>query len=255
MSIQAIVTAGQLQPGFCWTNAQDFVQALVSILNVTFPGTFNSFNFGNAVPAPGDRNKPWFRLNPDGTPDRWYVYLGGWISPNPRAASSKERIIWMDTEANLWAYDGGDGTNPGTNAPTPTTGAMWQRDTTFGDEVSNIFRVPIGIGKNPTSYDGGAPLQIAVGGTGGVERVALAVNQTPKHQHTVGSRDSTADDGGNNSQEFVNNFDYAGANVGPLANTSFVGGDGSGNTVSHDNLPPYVGVIYGKRTSRVFYSV
>lgn len=48
------------------------------------------------------------------------------------------------------------------------------------------------------------------------------------HNHSVGSRDSTADDGvASGNREFISDYGYSGSNAGPLSNTSYNGGNES----------------------------
>lgn len=64
-----------------------------------------------------------------GTPIRWFFWNGSaWVWPHLTPPGSGERRIWVGTEADLWFYDGGDGTNPAT--ATDTVGAMWEKDLT-----------------------------------------------------------------------------------------------------------------------------
>lgn len=65
-----------------------------------------------------------------GDPIRWLTWNGSaWVWPHPVVPGTGERRMWVGTEADLWSYDGGDGTDPAT--ATDTTGAMWMVDTVF----------------------------------------------------------------------------------------------------------------------------
>lgn len=92
---------------------------------------------------------------------------------------------------------------------------------------------------------GGTADSIVVSHTHGI---SSSVND-PGHAHYVGSRDSTAGDGGNYAQEFVSN---AGSGYGPNTTTNSTG---TGITVStsisatgssgvNANLPPYYALAY-----------
>ena len=68
------------------------------------------------------------------------------------------------------------------------------------------------------------------------------------HTHQIGSRDSTANDGSNPLQEFVNDY---GTGNGPPATTSSVSGGTPSGTISttgssgtNANLPPYYALAY-----------
>lgn len=180
MPSNAIVTlvAGQLPQGFCFQTPQQYYEAIIAATSAFLPGNFSTFNFGNTVPDPGDQDKPWLRLDVNGDIDRWYVFVGQWRAPNPIPPSSLERRIFRGSGVDIWSYDGGDGTDPGVNPPTDTTGAMWQRDLTFNE------RFPLGLsGSYPLDSTGGSFAEthhhtIPVNGlvTGGV--TPIAVNPT-----------------------------------------------------------------------------
>ncbi len=62
-----------------------------------------------------------------GDPLRWFFWNGtAWVWPHQVPPLSEERRLWLGTEADLWFYDGGDGTTP--VGATDTTGAMWAVD-------------------------------------------------------------------------------------------------------------------------------
>ena len=134
MAIPLNVIVGQLTQT-CFQTEQARANAIGQALQVVFPLSSSTFNYGSTTPTVDNQAQPWFRLNGDGTPDKWYVYSNGfWISPNLRQASGSEVIFWDDTLSNLALYDGGEGNytvnSDGTITPTiaigPTTGPMWQ---------------------------------------------------------------------------------------------------------------------------------
>lgn len=80
-----------------------------------------------------------------------------------------------------------------------------------------------------------------VGATGGEEKHTLTEAEMPKHTHGVGSRDPLAhlmQSGGVISQQLLGSYTYS---------TYFTDEKGSGN--SHNNLMPYIVVIYWHRTA------
>lgn len=250
--------------GYCPANWQALANAIASGMAGYVPGTYTFFNYGNSEPAPADRDKPWLRLNADGSPDKFFVYWSGvWASQNATPALGSERIIWVGSEADLWAYDGGDGTDPTATPPTATTGAMWVRDTIFD------FRIPMGVGTNTVVYDGNPATAIAVGGTAGEERHELLAAESPEHDHfvakasTVGSSAGSVGateyvaryfDNDNNSND--NRYQLKGTtSEADVGLTSPTGGDSAGDTTSHQNLPPVIGVFFGKRSVRSHYTV
>lgn len=245
MSLPVTITKAPFPAGYCWPGPDQYGTDLVALLTAVVAGNISAFVIGTTTPAPSDQNKPWFRFNPDGTPDKWYIYVGAWISLHPVPPSSASRIIWTGSEASLWAYDGGDGTNPTISAPTDTTGAMWQRDLAFGkDDGTASFRVPVGIGKNPTAYDGNPATVITPGATGGEERHVIVVGELATHTHIVGS-DTVNQSGAANPVHQVHDYSTA------PEQTSASGPAGS--SLSHQNMPPYLGVIFAQRTVRRFY--
>lgn len=262
MSLPVTFTFGNLPANYCFTTPTQFWIDLQALISATV-ANLSGINYGNAVPAPADQNKPWMRLNGDGTPDGFYVFNGVWERQHPFPPSSNARIIWMGTESDLWAYDGGDGTDPSSTPPTDTTGAMWVRDTAFGsDDGVNAFRVPIGIGKYPTGYDGGSPLQIGVGDLHGEQRHTLITSEIPPHQHNVVNTDTGDPSAPNlNPGNYITNYgqhaassiEYllcGSATVATLGLTALAGGG-----TSHNLLNPCIGVIFAKRSARKFITI
>lgn len=247
-----VLSLGQLPNPNCWTGPQQFGLDLVAAMSAVMSGSFNGINFGSTLPNPEDQDKPWFRTNPDGSPDRLYVFAGQWISRHPIPAGSRMNGIWDDTEANLWAYDGGDGKDPITNIPTAVSGAMWQRNFAFGADAgspggASCFRIPVGIGTNPIAYntspDTFPATSITIGDApGGEERhILTSPTELPAHTHTfwgpIGDVGSTI--GGDTA-----------SNYGAKETT-----DSTGLSGSHNNMPPYYPVIFARRTARQFFTL
>lgn len=95
----------------------------------------------------------------------------------------------------------------------------------------------------------GATGTYAVGATGGsADAVVVSHSHSitdPTHRHYVGSRDSTADNGGNATQEFVQN---AGTGAGPNTYTDYeatgITINSTGSSATNANLPPYYALCY-----------
>lgn len=119
-----------------------------------------------------------------------------------------------------------------------------------------------GAGKVMIGLDGADATFSTVGNTGG-SKDAIVVSHThtatstvtdPTHRHNVGSQDSTADTGGNVSQEFVRD---SGSGTGPTTYTNYASTGISvstslsttGSSATNANLPPYVVVYMWKRTA------
>jgi len=243
--LQIQFTMGNFPEGYCFSGVQSYANDLVALLTGIVPGGAGLVISAN-VPAPGDQNKLWVRLNSDGTMEGIYIFLGVWLRPHPSPPNvNAVPLIWKGTEPDLWAYDGGDGTDPSANPPTDTTGAMYMRDTDFGaDDGSIPFRVPIGSGKNSVTYDGNPATQINVGDTGGEERHKLVVGELASHTHDFVVNHETGQGGAGYKR------DNDATQGSPALTTVATGGD-----LSHQNLPPYRGVIFARRTVRKFITV
>ena len=115
-----------------------------------------------------------------------------------------------------------DGTNPGTLLG-------------FGTWVAfGAGRVPVGIDATQTEFDTAEE-------TGGAKTHTLTISEMPSHTHNLGSKDSTAGDGGSFNEEFIE--DPADTTNGPNVTSSSTGGGSA-----HNNLQPYIVVYMWKRT-------
>ena len=108
-------------------------------------------------------------------------------------------------------------------------------------------RFPVGVGAFAASGS------VAVLGTAtstsivGEDKHTLTVPETPKHTHSM-TWDSNDTSGGDQ----LNTLYYGPeANIpnNMIKNTGETGGD-----VAHNNLPPFYGVYFIKRTSRIYYT-
>src|SRR5512139_1932713 len=235
MSVNVEFSLANFAPGYCWAGPQTFATDLIALLTGTIPGTFSSFNFGSTTPAPEDQDKPWIKTDVSGNLEGVYTYNGVWVRPHPVPYASNYVAMWKGSEADLWAFDGGDGTDPSTNPPTDTSGAMWVRDTDFD------FRIPLGVGTSDTDYGGGATT-VAVGGEGGEEKHVLTAAEMPAHSHGLaGAGLVTNQVGGYNVQ-----------GSGVAVNVVFPVSQGSDD--AHENMPPYRAVYFIKRSARKYYT-
>jgi hypothetical protein len=116
-----------------------------------------------------------------------------------------------------------DGTNPGTLLG-------------FGTWVAfGAGRVPVGQNTSDSDFN-------TLEETGGAKTHTLTLSEIPSHRHEVGSKDSTAGDGGAFNEEFVEQ--YGDTTNGPAVPTSYQGGGSA-----HNNLQPYIVVKMWKRTA------
>jgi hypothetical protein len=234
MSLTVEKNLANFPAGYCWQGVQEYATDLIALLTLTVPGTFTTFNFGPATPDPEFQDRPWIKTTLDGKLEGLYTYSGVWLRPHPLPPATNYIAIWKGAETDLWSFDGGDGTDPASNPPTETTGAMWVVDTDFA------FRVPIGAGTNPTAYDG-AQTTLTIGATGGEEKHVLDSLEHAQHNHRL---------------------DYIQTNAGPGAgivvaqlplggSASNTGNQGAGD--AHNNMMPFRTVHYIKRSARRYY--
>lgn len=231
------LTPPSLPVGYCPLNYQTLANDIISGTQATFNSSIGNsfFNFGSSTPALNNQVYPW--LDEDGN---WWVFNGGyWNRKHPVSITSSERRIFIGTTNDLLSYDGGDGTS---NPPTNYTGAMWEVDTAFQ------ARFPVGAGtfaaSGVVSVNGTATSTAVVG----EDQHTLVVGEIPSHTHQIldqylnlcqrGTADTSAFSPTNRSEGTSN----------LLPTTS------SGGGAAHNNLPPFYGVYFIKRTARVYYT-
>ena len=231
-------TPGTLPPNYCFTTWQQLYDDMIAQLTGFLPGNFSTFNYGDSTPSPDNRDKPWFRTI-GGQPDRWYVYFsGGWFAPyRSPAGITGERMLWAGSLNDLYAFDGGDGTPVFDNA---LTGSFWQEDTAFA------ARFPIGPGTLPSTT------VINQGDTGGEEKHVLTLPELPS-TNNFPQKDWKVEGSGTGG---ISGPDVIAGDIGtgPLQATLTTGGP-LGSDTGHNNMPPYLGVYFAKRTTRAFYMV
>ncbi len=79
----------------------------------------------------------------------------------------------------------------------------------------------------------------AAGSYGGEYEVVLGLNQMPKHSHTYLKQTDTGGGCGLSGCGFHSEY--------PQTNTSSAGGNDSGETIPHNNMPPYIVLTYCKK--------
>ena len=242
------LTAPSLPANYCPASYQKLANDIIGGTQATFNSTIGNsfFNFGPTYPAINNRIYPWLDEN-----GQWWIYdQGFWLRKNPVTAAY-ERRIYVGTTTDLLSYDGGDGTA----TATPTTGPMWEVDTEFE------ARFPVGVGAFVAS---GA---VAVLGKAtstaivGEDQHKLTIPELAAHTHDVAIKvfghggedgDRSAADGGTTSNTVTNNTTiFPSSTIDPDldAKAVSVGGD-----IAHNNLPPFYGVYFIKRTIRVYYT-
>ena len=237
------LTAPSLPANYCPASYQKLANDIIGGTQATFNSTIGNsfFNFGPSIPAINNRIYPWLDEN-----GQWWIFdQGFWVYKNTVVANGYDRRIFVGTTTDLLSYDGGDGAV----TVTPTSGPMWMVDTDFD------ARFPVGAGTFAAS---GA---VAVNGTAtatsivGEDKHTLNASEIPTHNHNV--RVETA------NGVTVSNLmctDFAEKPAGNGNNDfSFQAGinvvaDNFGGGLSHNNLPPFYGVYFIKRTGRVYYT-
>lgn len=252
-SLPITFTFAGLSAAYCFTNFNRFALDIVAQMSGFLPGQYNLFNFGNDEPSVNDRTKPWVRTNADSTFDKIYVFAGGaWVSPHPMPVGA--RIIAPSTllsASDVWAWDGGDGSDPATTTPTFATGAMWEVDPIL------TARFPLGAGTLPSGA------VIAPNATGGAETHAIVAAEVPEHTHFMCSDETATTGTGLNAtqniarrKETTGDSDYGlapGTLDASLGKTGPYGGDGTGVTTPMNIMPVYAAVLFIRRTARGFY--
>lgn len=227
---------GTVPNGTCFDSVSALYNTFVDLTTAYVDGDYSLFNFGDSEPSASDRDKPWIRTIA-GKFDRLYVHFdGGWLSKHPVPAgvdgASGERRMFVGAVADIDTYDGGTA-----GAVTDASGPFWVRDTNFD------AKFPVGIG----STANGTAITEA-NRTGGEDEVELTEGNLPPHTHSLryatrSYRSGSADIG---EGKF--------SSGGNTADGMVIAGGGQLST-PHNNLPPYYGVYFIKRTGRKYYKV
>ena len=225
------LTPPSLPVSYCPLNYQNLANDIIGGTQATFNSTIGNsfFNFGPSIPAINNRIYPWLDVN-----GQWWIFSQGvWLYKNPVVKEGYDRRIFVGTTTDLLSYDGGDGTAVAGD----TFGPMWMVDTSFD------ARFPVGVGTFVTS---GA---VAVNGTAtstsvvGEDKHTLTVSELAAHTHNVGRYINDSRSGGDLKFMDLTN------GTGTVGISSSTGGD-----AAHNNLPPFCGVYFIKRTSRIYYT-
>lgn len=236
---------GTLPVGFCPTNWQNLLDNFVQQMFASFNGSeANGFyNYGDTAPDPVNSAFPWLRIsNVSAEKNGWYTYSSGyWRRAHPEAPNSNVRRLWRGPEADLWSYDGGDGTDPAVPGNVqPHTGAMWKLDTDF------TGRSPMGVGTVPGTA---APKTLALDEQYGAGEHALTIAEMPAHSHSVKARTSVDINAGARTVHMQGD-DEGGL---PAANTTRDTTNTGGGAVI-GLVHPVLGIRFAKRTARVYYT-
>lgn len=200
------LTPQSIPSGFCPSSWQAVLDQFLASTDARLPGTYNTFNFGDATPSAADRGKPWLRTI-SGEIDRWYVFENGiWISKHPIENVDGKRIKYEGTLASIDTIDGGN-----SNPVTDRDGPFWELDVAvesvpnasptqvvFDSSGSGTWNVPSsvtevlvelwGAGGGGGQDPGTATTdQVAGGGGGGHIRSSVTVTAGGTVSYTVGA--------------------------------------------------------------------
>lgn len=242
------LTPPSLPVGYCPTNYQQLANDIVSGTQANFNSSIGNsfFNFGPTTPALNNQVYPWLDEN-----GNWWVYQSGvWLRQNPVAASGSDRRIYVGTTVDLQTYDGGN-----TNTPSLWSGPMWEVDTEFE------ARFPVGVGSFAASGAVAVQGKVTSTAVAGQDQHLLTTAEMPTHTHQVSIKtfghggndgDRVAADGGTSSPTLTNNVTaFPSSTFDP--DVDAIAANAGGN-VGHNNLPPFYGVYFIKRTGRIYYT-
>jgi len=226
------LVAGTVSNDTCFGTVSDLYNTFINLTTAYVDGDYSLFSFGDAVPSVDDEDRPWIRTI-GGVPDKIYIhYNGAWVSKHPVPSGGGERRLFTGAVADIDTYDGGLA-----GTATDTSGPFWERDTAMNGLL------PIGIG---TTANGTVISETEK--TGGTDEETLIEANLPPHAHDLnytgrGFESGTAQSG-RGEGGFVAGSDTASGMVvaGPAQTSTPI-----------NNLPPYYGVYFIKRTSRIYY--
>ncbi len=235
---RAQVLNDELPSGFCPANYQDLLNNFSNKQYILLDDNVSQLIV--SATKPDDETLAWLQLDQFGRPVRLYWFAqGAWLSMHPQPPGFV--MPWFDAVPNFTTFDGGDAATP--NA-TPISGPMWERIT----DANIQARFPLTTGTLPST------LVIAQGDTGGAEKHALLMAEMPAHDHAVNTGPTVGND------DKGPNVTSGSAPVEPpnpiiQLPEEIRGGDVNGITVAHNNMPPFIGMCWLRRTVKLYYVV
>lgn len=218
---------GTVPAGTCFGSVEELYNTFVDLTTAYVNGAYSLFNYGDTEPSAADRDKPWIKTV-GGFPDKTYIFADGyWLCKHPTPTGGSERRIWVGSLNDLKTYEGGTDTTV-----TSYSGPFWEEDTSLQ------AKFPVGVGTFGTGT------VVNVNNTGGSEEVTLTAAQLPAHTHDFKLNGFNASQDSNSGNE----YGFDGRSEQDLVTESTGGGE------AHDNIPPYYGVYFIKRTGRIYYT-
>lgn len=240
MATEVLPTLNAWPPlGWCFSSYEDLRDEIIGSVDWSISGTTNNFNYGPTTPTADQRDRPWHRTDAAFTPDRvytWSTLAAAWVAPHAVPSD----VVWLYA-GNIALIDILDGGEAG--AATPFTGVMWEKYSAMDG------RVPIG----PGTLDQGTV--VALAGTGGTEKVILTEANLAPHTHAVNGYPHSLSAGTDQpTNQIIIDDDWK---TPALAKATAQGG-GTGSPLAataHQNLPPFLGVWFIKKSARTHYRV
>lgn len=222
-------TFAPIPASLCGRPFSEIWPILGNLIVFNLDANIRNYNFGPTTPPAEKQGDPWLKTDSLFKPERWYVFSGGvWIARHGLAPGII--ALYMGTEVSVPTFDGGSG---GTIVDvTESSGPMWLK----ADEFNARVPVGTGAGTAPTS------LVLSPGDNGGFETHTLTIAELPPHTHDVKIPQDTAVD---TNQTLAIQGDNS------LKTT--VVSEATGGGTAHNNLQPYTGGVFIKRTARLFY--
>lgn len=255
------LNAGTLPaPYTCWQPLYNQMFSLGSAQGPTITGVI----IQDAVPAAEDHDKGWIPTSA-GVPRfpgylfTWNNVLGHWVAMNPFAANDPRPQMYTADPSTVPTFDGGDANPPGVMG-----GPMWEVYTNFAG------RVPVGLGTIPgssavISYASPPPTQDSLGNSGEYRHVLTGLEgAVADHAHPTGFGNTGTGDLGlayvtppvtvPSYTTFFNSSAGPSGTSTTLANLyTLKANDGNGIvSAAHNNMQPWIGVTFIRRTSRIW---
>ena len=134
-------------------------------------------------------------------------------------------------------------------AVTTIAGPFWLLcdGTTQSGVVTPDYRgmAPFGV----LGYGTGATGPATVGATGGAATHTLILNEIPAHSHNYTQTYAT-----DTTDAQAGTSDTNAETAYATSATTVAGGEANGSTKAHNNMPPFFGVYWIKRSARIYYT-